>query len=120
MGKTVLLNRIANDAEARGVVGVRFKAPEGRVLPVALAPQLRRALLALDRGEAAKEHMRRAWSGLAGFIAAARVKYGAACLRRSCAPASLSGMRRGSRENRRRVCLCRPRRIAPRADVRDP
>lgn len=76
VGKTVLLNRIANDAEARGVVGVRFEAPEGRALPVALAPQLRRALLALDRGEAAKEHMRRAWSGLAGFIAAARVKSG--------------------------------------------
>lgn len=86
VGKTVLLNRIADEAEARGVVGVRFEAPEGRALPVVLAPQLRRALLALDRGEAAKDRMRRAWSGLAGFIAAARVKSGEIELRIDARP----------------------------------
>lgn len=86
VGKTVLLNRVANDAEARGVVGVRFEAPEGRTLPAALAPQLRRALLALDRGEAARDHMRRAWSGLAGFVSAARVKSGEIELRIDARP----------------------------------
>ncbi len=44
VGKTVLLNRIRLDAEARGVVGVRIEAPEGRSLPALLAPALRASL----------------------------------------------------------------------------
>ena len=38
VGKTVLLNRIRLDAEARGFASVRIEAPEERSLPARLAP----------------------------------------------------------------------------------
>jgi hypothetical protein len=44
VGKTVLLNRIRLEAEARGFATVRIEAPEGRSLPGLLAPALRTAL----------------------------------------------------------------------------
>lgn len=75
VGKTVLLNRIAQDAEARGIVCPVFEAPEDRSLPSLLAPTLRGALLRLDRLEAAKGYVQRAWRVLSGFITAAKVKY---------------------------------------------
>lgn len=75
VGKTVLLNRIADDAETRGIVRVQLEAVENRSLPSMLAPPLRRALLTLDRLESAKAHLLRAWRGLAGFVGAARVSY---------------------------------------------
>jgi hypothetical protein len=74
VGKTVLLNQIRVDAEARGIQAVRMEAPEERSLPALLAPPLRAALLRLDRGEAAKAKVRRALSALAGFISL-KVKY---------------------------------------------
>ena len=75
VGKTVLLNRIADEAETRGIVRVQLEAVENRSLPSMLAPPLRRALLTLDRLESAKAHLLRAWRGLAGFVGAARVSY---------------------------------------------
>jgi hypothetical protein len=53
VGKTVLLNQIRLDAEARGMVSVRIEAPEERSLPGMLAPALRAALIKLNLGEAA-------------------------------------------------------------------
>jgi predicted AAA+ superfamily ATPase len=50
VGKTVLLNRIRLDAEARGFASVRIEAPEERSLPALLAPALRATLLRLNRG----------------------------------------------------------------------
>ena len=44
VGKTVLLNRIRIDAEAREIVAVNMEAPEERSLPALLAPALRAAL----------------------------------------------------------------------------
>ncbi|OYW60344.1 MAG: AAA family ATPase [Bosea sp. 12-68-7] len=76
VGKTVLLNRIRIEAEARGIEGIQIEAPEGRSLPAALAPSLRAALLRLSHLEAAKAAIGRALSGLAGFIGAMKVKYG--------------------------------------------
>lgn len=75
VGKTVLLNRIRLDAEARGLVCVKIEAPEERSLPALLAPALRAALLRLDRGEAAKAGVQRALRGLAGFAKALKLKY---------------------------------------------
>jgi hypothetical protein len=49
VGKTVLLDRMRNDAEAVAIQSVRIEAPEGRSLPAMLAPQLRQALLRLSR-----------------------------------------------------------------------
>ena len=75
VGKTVLLDRIREDAEARGTCALRVEAPENRSLPSILAPQLRTALLKLSRREAARELAQRGLRGLAGFVGALKVKY---------------------------------------------
>ena len=75
VGKTVLLDRIREDAEGRGICALRIEAPEGRSLPSILAPQLRIALLKLSNRAAAKQLAQRALRGLAGFVGALKVKY---------------------------------------------
>lgn len=75
VGKTVLLDRMRADAEARGIHSLRVEAPESRSLPAILAPELRTALLRLCRNERAKELAQRALRGLSGFAKALKVKY---------------------------------------------
>lgn len=75
VGKTVLLDRMRDDAEAAGVYTVRIEAPEGRSLPALLAPELRVLLLRLSRREQARELAQRALRGLAGFAKALKLKY---------------------------------------------
>jgi hypothetical protein len=75
VGKTVLLDRMREDAEAQGLQTIRLEAPENRSLPALLAPQLRIALLRLSRNERAKELATRALRGLAGFAKALKFKY---------------------------------------------
>lgn len=75
VGKTVLLDRMRDDAEASGIHTVRIEAPEGRSLPAIMAPQLRQALLRLSRIAKAKELAQRALRGLAGFAKALKMKY---------------------------------------------
>jgi hypothetical protein len=75
VGKTVLLDRMREDAEERGLHTVRIEAPENRSLPALVAPQLRVALLRLSRIDRAKDMAQRALRGLAGFAGALKVKY---------------------------------------------
>ena len=75
VGKTVLLDRMRDDAEATGVHTIRIEAPENRSLPALLAPQLRQALLRLSRVERAKQHADRALRALAGFAKSLKLKY---------------------------------------------
>ncbi len=75
VGKTVLLNRIRLDAEARGIASVRMEAPEERSLPALLVPALRSALLRLSRGEALRDNLLRGMRALASFTKALKVKY---------------------------------------------
>ena len=75
VGKTVLLDRMRDDAEARGIHTVRIEAPEGRSLPALLAPQLRLALLRLSKNEKAKDLARRGLRALAGFARALKVTF---------------------------------------------
>ena len=75
VGKTVLLDRLRDDAEASGVQSMRIEAPETRSLPAILAPQLRQALLRLSRNERAKSLAQRSLRGLAGFARSLKVKY---------------------------------------------
>ena len=75
VGKTVLLNKISEDAEARGFTGVSMEAPEERSLPALLAPALRAALIKLDRGEAVRAGAKRALKVLTGFVNAAKLKF---------------------------------------------
>jgi hypothetical protein len=76
VGKTVLLNRIRIDAEAREIVAVNMEAPEERSLPALLAPALRAALIRLDRIQAATAGVRKALRALAGFVSALKMKHG--------------------------------------------
>jgi len=75
VGKTVLLDRMMDDAEGAGIHTLRIEAPENRSLPAILAPQLRQALLRLSRNEQAKDLAQRALRALAGFAKSLKVKY---------------------------------------------
>jgi hypothetical protein len=75
VGKTVLLDRMRDDAEATGIHTVRLEAPEGRSLPALLAPQLRQALLRLSQLDAAKAFAIRGLRALAGFARRLKVTY---------------------------------------------
>ena len=74
-GKTVLLDRVREDAEAAGIHTVRIEAPEGRSLPALLAPQLRQALLRLSQVAAAKDIAIRGLRALAGFAGKLKLTY---------------------------------------------
>ncbi|WP_263380941.1 ATP-binding protein [Granulicella paludicola] len=76
VGKTVLLDQLRADAEAEGICTVRSETPENRSLPALLAPQLRLALLHLNRTEAAREAVLKGLRALAGFARALKIKYG--------------------------------------------
>lgn len=75
VGKTVLLDRMREDAEAEGIHTLRIEAPEGRSLPALLAPQLRLALLRLSHTEAAKELALRGLRAIAGLMKGLKLKY---------------------------------------------
>ncbi len=75
VGKTVLLNRMRLDAEARGIASVSMEVPEGRSLPALLIPALRATLLRLSRGEALRDTLLQGMRALAGFARALTVKY---------------------------------------------
>ncbi len=76
VGKTVLLDRVREDAEAAGIHTIRVEAPEGRSLPALLAPQLRQALLRLSQIAAAKDFAVRGLRALAGFASKLKVTFG--------------------------------------------
>jgi hypothetical protein len=76
VGKTVLLDRMRDDAEASGMETMRIEAPENRSLPAMLAPELRVVLLKLSKNSQATDLAIRALRGLAGFVKALKVKYG--------------------------------------------
>ncbi len=76
VGKTVLLDRIREEAEAAGIHTLFVEAPENRSLPAILAPRLRQALLKLSRHDRARDMAQRALRGLAGFVTAMKkMKY---------------------------------------------
>lgn len=75
VGKTVLLDRMREEAERTGLRTMRIEAPESRSLPAMLAPELRIVLLGLSRSAKARSLAERALRGLAGFATAVKVKY---------------------------------------------
>lgn len=75
VGKTVLLDRMRDDAESSGVHTIRIEAPENRSLPALLAPQLRQALLRISRNAQAKDYAVRGLRALAGFAKGLKLKY---------------------------------------------
>lgn len=75
VGKTVLLNRLHNEAQAKGLATVLLEAPEKRSLPALLVPAMRAALLRLDRLAAGGDLAKRALRALGGFVQAMKLKY---------------------------------------------
>ncbi|OHE77514.1 MAG: AAA family ATPase [Verrucomicrobia bacterium RIFCSPHIGHO2_12_FULL_41_10] len=76
VGKTVLLNRIRQEAEAAKIATVRVEISENRSLPALLAPALKAAMLKLSRGKAASELTTRGLRALASFVKAMKLRYG--------------------------------------------
>jgi len=75
VGKTVLLNQVRLEAEARGIAIVKIKASQERSLPAVLVGALRAAILRLSRGGVSGDHMRAAMGTLAGFAKARKLTY---------------------------------------------
>jgi hypothetical protein len=75
VGKTVLLDRMRENAESTGLATLRIEAPENRSLPALLVPQLRLALLRLSRQAKTKDAAVHALRALAGFAKSLKVKF---------------------------------------------
>jgi hypothetical protein len=76
VGKTVLLNHLAQVAEDMGSIVVQLEAPEGQRLAAYLAPALKSVLLRLSRVEQARDLAQRALGALRGFASAFKVSIG--------------------------------------------
>lgn len=75
VGKTVLLNKIGLEAEAKGLYVIRVESPEDRSLPAILVPTLRSVLLKISKGQALKDKLAKAMRAIGGFAGALKVKY---------------------------------------------
>src|SRR5580698_3314134 len=75
VGKTVLLERMRQDAEFDGFQTIAMETSEDQSLPAMLAPRLRTCLLRLSTSEKAKEAGRRGLRALAGFVRGLKVRY---------------------------------------------
>ena len=75
VGKTVLLNRLKNDAESEGLVCVQLESPENRNLPAMIVPSLRAALFKLNRLSGLSDKVTKAARILGSFISSAKIKY---------------------------------------------
>ena len=76
VGKTVLLQRIRQNAEAQTFVSVVVEAPEDRSLPAVLGPALRATLIRMNLEARATHYLHRALGALSSFAKAAKIKYG--------------------------------------------
>ena len=75
VGKTVLLNKIGLEAEAKNLYVVRIESPEDRSLPAILIPTIRSTLLKISKGEALKDKLAKAMRAIGGFASALKIKY---------------------------------------------
>lgn len=76
VGKTVLLNRVHEMAEADGYQTLMIETPETKRLASLLVPPLRSLLFRLDRMENISEQVKRAMRVLKSFAGAVSIKYG--------------------------------------------
>lgn len=75
VGKTVLLNHLALEADANGFAIIHIETPERRSLPALIIPSLRSALIKMDRLTAAGEMGKKALRVLGSFVSAMKLKY---------------------------------------------
>ncbi|MCP4310044.1 MAG: ATP-binding protein [Bacteroidetes bacterium] len=76
VGKTVLLNRINNEAEEAGCQTAFVEASPDTTFPELIIPRLHSILLKLNRKRKAGEDITNAFNRLSGFASMFRVKYG--------------------------------------------
>jgi hypothetical protein len=76
VGKTVLLNRVEDQARAAGYHTSLIEAHEEKSLPALLLPELRRILLGLDRGEQLEATVKRGIRVLKSFTKGLKVTLG--------------------------------------------
>lgn len=76
VGKTVLLNRVEDSAREAGYLTALIEAHEEKSLPALLLPELRRILLALDRGEQIEAAVKRGIRVLKSFTKGLKLKVG--------------------------------------------
>lgn len=76
VGKTVLLNRVREMAQAQGYQALLIEAHENKPLPQLLLPPLRQVLFALDRMQNVSQKVKRGLRVLRSFIGALKVKVG--------------------------------------------
>lgn len=75
VGKTVLLNRLSNDAEDKGYLSILIETPENRSLPSILIPPLRNILISSRLNLQAIDLGKKALGLLGGFVKAMKVKF---------------------------------------------
>jgi hypothetical protein len=76
VGKTVLLNKIEEMAEAAGHVTSSIEAPEGKSLSELLVPKINQTLRKLSTVESAKAKAHQAFRALRSFASAFKLSYG--------------------------------------------
>jgi hypothetical protein len=76
VGKTVLLNRVREMADAQGYQSLLIEAHENKPLPLLLLPPLRQTLFVLDRMQNVSQKVKRGLRVLRSFIGAVKVKVG--------------------------------------------
>ncbi len=76
VGKTVLLNKVREIAQAQGYQALLIEAHESKALPNLLLPSLRQTLFALDRMQNVSQKVKRGLRVLRSFIGAVKVKVG--------------------------------------------
>jgi Cdc6-like AAA superfamily ATPase len=74
VGKTVLLNKVREQAEAMGYATVAIEATESRSLPELLVPPLRQIMFQLDSMSGVSNKVKRGLRVLRSFIGAVKVK----------------------------------------------
>ena len=79
-GKTVLLNKIEEMAEAAGHLTSSIEAPEGKALSELLVPRINQALRKLSTSENAKAKAHQALRALRSFASAFKLSYGDASI----------------------------------------
>ncbi|MDD9815177.1 MAG: ATP-binding protein [Gammaproteobacteria bacterium] len=75
VGKTVLLNRIAQGAEREKLVCLHIEAQEDKPLSSMLIPELHKILLQIGRGEAVKKAARHALNIIVGVAKSLQIQY---------------------------------------------
>lgn len=80
VGKTVLLGKIEEMAEAAGHVTSSIEAPEGKTLSELLVPKINQALRKLSTSESAKAKAHQAFRALRSFASTFKLSYGDASI----------------------------------------